>query len=235
MSKLSIVVPFRDADGTRTRAKEWILARWAHYYPEAEIVEAPDDGIDPFNKCMAVNNAVAKSSGDIIAILDADSWVDEVHVRRALKMVESGVAAWAIPCRTSWRLRQEVSERIMALPPEAPWPLMKRMDAEQVGPVCGFLHIVTRKGLAQLGGMDERIRGWGGEDTTFTMAMDRVVGRHRKLNGYVYSLWHARPRDGNRSRIWVGQDKSTEAEKRELTGRYVRARTREAMLEVIRR
>ena len=173
------------------------MARWAHFYPEAEIVEAPDDGLDPFNKSMAVNAAAAKASGDILAILDADSWVDENHVRRALTMIEEGVAPWVIPCRTAWRLRPEISQTIMALPPGAKWPLMRPMDAEQRGPVCGFLHLVTHKGFDMVGGYDERIRGWGGEDTAFTRAMDLVVGRHRKLNGMVYSLWHDRPRDAN--------------------------------------
>ena len=88
-----------------------------------------------------------------------------------------------------------------------------------------------------IGGMDERIRGWGGEDTMFTWAMDRVVGPHRKLtSGVVMSLWHARPRDQDGKRIWHGQGRRRmETEKEALARAYSKARTREAMLKVLAR
>ena len=208
--KLSILVPFRDADQTRTPAKNWILRRWAHFYPEAEIIEAPDDGIDPFNKSMAVNKAASLATGDVYAILDADTWIDPQHMERGLSLIERGVVPWVVPARRSLRLRKDVSQRIMALDPRGDLPAIRAIDAEQSGPVVGFLWLVNRKGFDAIGGMDERIRGWGGEDTMFTWAMDRVVGPHRKLSGTVMSLWHARPRDSKRHRIWVGQDRSLE-------------------------
>ena len=231
--KLTSLIPFRDADQTRTPAKNWIVRRWAHFYPDAEIIEAPDDGIDPFNKSMAVNNAARLATGDVYAILDADTWIDPMFMAKGLHLLELGIK-WVIPARRSLRLRKDVSQRIMALDPTGPLPPIRAADAEQAGPVVGFLWLVPRKGFEAIGGMDERIRGWGGEDTMFTWAMDRVVGPHRKLSGTVMSLWHARPRDSKRHRIWVGQDRSLEGAKEQLAKRYAKAFTRDAMLQVLR-
>lgn len=230
---LSFLVPFRDADGTRTAAKDWILSRWRHFYPEAEFCIASDDGMDPFNKSLAVNNAAKLATGDIFAILDADTWIDRPHFERALSLIQRKVAPWVVPARTSFRLKQNVSEKIMRLAPGDPWPLITRKDAESVLPVVGFLHLMTRSAFEAVGGMDPRIRGWGGEDTAFTRAMDVVNGRHRKLSGTVYCLWHARPRDAQNNRLWLGQDRSLEQDKQALMHDYFKARTPADMLQLL--
>lgn len=242
--KLSILVPFRDADGTRTPAKEWIVKRWAHHYPEAEIIEASDDGIDPFNKSMAVNNAAKQATGDIYIVLDADTWADTRWVQAGIDIVATKQAHWDIPCRKALRLKQDVSERIMQLDPTIPeLPPLSSRDAETHAAVVGFLWIISRKAYENIGpyadggyGMDERIRGWGGEDTMFTWAMRVLNGHPRRGVGTLMSLWHPRPRDSNRERVWVGQGERrlTEQAKRELASRYSQARNPARMREVLR-
>lgn len=234
--KLSILVPFRDADGTRTRAKEWIIRRWAHFYPDAEIIESSDDGVDPFNKSMAVNRAAKQATGDIFVILDADTWCDSVWVERAIDWISETRGHWAIPCRTALRLKRDVSEQLMALDPSAALPSISHKDAETRSAVVGFLWVVKREAFEAVGGMDERIRGWGGEDTMFTRAMTVVNGAPRKGSGTLISLWHDRPRDSRNQRVWVGQgERSEEYEKEALARRYGMARNKAAMLEVLQR
>jgi len=238
--KLSILIPFRDVTGERTRAKEWIVKRWAHFYPEAEIIEAPDDGVDPFNKPMAVNKAARQATGDMFAILDADTWIDPAAMTRAFMLIEKGIP-WVIPAGFAIRLKREVSERIMALDPTGPLPAISSRFGENAGrvPVVGFLWVMPRAGFEAVGGMDERIRGWGGEDTSFTAAMDVVWGRHRKLHTHtLMSLWHERPRDERRNRIWLGQDRSKEQDKAALCNAYtqaLRSHSKARMLEVLAR
>jgi hypothetical protein len=232
--KVSCLIPFRDADGTRTRAKDWILARWKHHYPDWEFIVEPDDGVDPFNKSMAVNKAAAKATGDLYAILDADTWIDPMFITSALRRLEQGTK-WVIPAYRSLRLKKEASEELMKLDPKGPLPPISIRHAEVAGPVVGFLWLVPRAGFESTGGMDERIRGWGGEDTMFTWAMDHVWGPHRKLQGTVISLWHDRPRDEHKHRIWVGQDRSKEQDKEALAAAYRGAKSRDAMLAVLGR
>ena len=56
-ASLSLIIPFRDDDGSRTAVKEWIVARWTHFLPDAEIIVQGDDGGTPFSKTLAVNRA----------------------------------------------------------------------------------------------------------------------------------------------------------------------------------
>lgn len=230
--KVSFLIPFRDADGTRTRAHRWMLARWQHFYPEAEFVIETDDGIDPFNKSLAVNKAAARASGDVFAILDADTWIDPRWVRESLALIEAGLAPWVVPARKSKRLTQEASEAIMAQSPTAPFDFDRRWGVEQSGFVVGFLWFVPRGGWERVGGMDERVRGWGGEDTAFTKAANVLLGVHKRLPGTVACLWHARPRQDKR-RIWLGQDRRTEQAKEALMSRYTAARNANSMRAVL--
>jgi hypothetical protein len=227
--KLSFLVPFRDVDGTRTRAKDWILARWKHFYPDAEFCLAPDDGVDPFNKSLAVNTAAKQATGDVFVILDADTWIDLSWMEKGLQQL--GRYPWVIPARKSYRLTQEASEAILRLPASGEMPRLvnRRTVVEQTGPVVGFIHIVPRQGFEMIAGMDERYRGWGGEDSSFVRALDVVWGRHIQLPGSVISLWHARPR-GAGGRIWEGQTADHYIHRSELAKRYSLARTKAQML-----
>lgn len=239
--KLSFLIPFRDSDGTRTAGHQWLLKRWQHFYPEAEFCIAPDDGIDPFNKSLAVNNAAQLATGDIYIVLDADTWVEPKWMEEALERISKGIP-WVIPVNKNLRLRKEPSEKIMAGDPTGPLPAIPSQWIETRGPVVGFCHIMPRAAFEAVGGYDERIRGWGGEDTSFTWAMDIVNGKHRKLHGIAMCLWHDRPRDGRKFRIWHGQDRSQEANKKLVVGNYNRAirqatgtARREAMLKALER
>ena len=242
--KLSILVPFRDADGTRTRAKDWIVARWAHFWPDAEIIEGTDDGRDPFNKSQAMNDAASRATGDTFILLDADTWVEAGAIRTALELIARGVP-WVVPATKNFRMSREWSERVLSMAPSAPLPSVMARDCDTApGPIVGFCHVLSRAAYESAGGMDERIRGWGGEDTCFVRATDAIVGKHHKLTVWkdqrgqrhpaiVVCLWHDRPRDRSRRRIWIGQDRRFEADKRRIVATYYRARSREAMLQVV--
>jgi hypothetical protein len=212
-----------------------MLKRWQHFYPKAQFCIASDDGVDPFNKSLAVNNAAKSATGDVFLILDADSWVEPRFIHEAVNAIVYRKAPWVVPIRKNFRLKADVSERLMALDPTGPLPPIQLRDAETSGPVVGFLHIMPRKAFEAVGGMDERIRGWGGEDTAFVRAMTVVNGAPLRLPGTVVCLWHDRPRDRHKNRIWVGQNRDREQDKKAIVGRYTLARTREAMLKVLER
>jgi len=217
--KVSFLIPFRDADGTRTKGHQWLLKRWQHFYPEAEFCIAPDDGIDPFNKSMAVNNAAAMATGDVYVILDADTWIATDWMERALGELTKGRSRFIAPSR-NMRLKKDISDRLMAGDPTGPFvaPASTRDIDGTIGPVVGFLWVILASAFwdmawhndqGQARGMDERIRGWGGEDTAFRMAAKAIIGPPRRMPGTVICLWHDRPRT-SLGRYWVGQVRSTE-------------------------
>jgi hypothetical protein len=181
----------------------WITARWRHFWTDAELIVRPDDEIDPFNKSMALNACVADATGDVLALVDADTWCDVPTMQTAI-----GAAAKTgrliLPGRVAHRLRQPISEQIMALPVDAPFPVVPPQQIEQSVRPVGFLHVIRRDSYDAVNGYDERFRGWGGEDTAFLGACDTILGHRLRLNGSLWSLWHPRPRENGR-RVWAGQ------------------------------
>jgi glycosyltransferase involved in cell wall biosynthesis len=221
-----------------------MLQRWQHFYPDAEFIIEADDGIDPFNKSLAVNNCAAKATGDIYVVLDADTWVHPSFMEKAIEVVTTGRGLWTRPAHHI-RLNRGFSEKLMAMPPqieELP-PFSATRDSESHGHVVGFLWVISAKAWWKTAwyddagnprGMDERIRGWGGEDSAFAMAARAMIGPPRRIGGTVICLWHARPRDG-KNRIWVNQDRSKQQDKVRIVGDYRRAMHRVAkMKEVLR-
>jgi hypothetical protein len=205
--RLSILVPWRDDEGNRSAVKAWVLDRWALHYPDAEIVEAADDGGIPFSKAMAVNAAAARASGDVFAILDADTWVAPETVAAGLAAIRSGKARWVLPCRQAHRLTEQLTAKLLASDPGAPLPkisTLARQHVEVTTGAVGFLHLLPRAAFEAVNGMDPRFRGWGGEDSTFIGAVDTLWGPHLRLEGTALHLWHPRPRVAGK-RVWPGQ------------------------------
>lgn len=226
---LSLLMPFRDDDGTRTVVAEWIQARWRHYFPEAELIIESDDGGTPFSKTIAVNRAAARATGDVLAILDADTWVRVERVKKVVAAIESGEVPWAMPCSRAYRLTRLFTSRLLRMPPEGTFPIVKtRTDCEEIVGAVGFMHIFPRGAWEAVGGMDPRFRGWGGEDNAITWAMDTMWGQHVQFPSTALHLWHDRPRlDGKR--IWVGQTDRN----RPLISRYRRALGRPDRMKVL--
>src|ERR1035437_8821162 len=77
-----------------------------------------------------------------------------------------------------------------------------------------MIQIMPREAFITVGGMDERFRGWGGEDQAFLLALNILWGPYRNSPNNVYHLWHPKiiaaegiDAKGKRSEIraWDGQ------------------------------
>jgi glycosyltransferase involved in cell wall biosynthesis len=229
---ISVLVAFRDTgDGERTRIWDFVRARLAHEMPDVEIVVGTDDGVDPFNKCMALNRAAAAATGDVFYVLDADTIVSAAQVYAALDLL--GPDTWSRPWRRKVKLSQRQSEAIMAQDP-AEWngdwnrkTRPDRLNAFWAAPPV----MVTRAQWDDVGGMDERYGGWGGEDVAFTRAMHQIgYGLPKRANGDALHLWHPRIGDYGAD-LWPGQDALWP--NRELDHEYASARGAERMRALI--
>ena len=219
MTSISVLVPFRD-DGHRGPAMEWIVARWRHYWPEAEVIIRPDDGCDPFSKSQALQSCVREATGDVLILLDADTWCDVPTIRRAVEIAATGRLVQ--PASKAHRLGQEVTDELLASDPACEWPMIRPLQVEQTVRPVGFLHVLSREVWDTVNGYDPRFRGWGGEDNVFLYAVETLVGPVVRLNGAIYSLWHPRPRMDGR-RVWTGQTQRNS----DMILRYAKARGNE--------
>lgn len=210
---ISLLVPFRDDDGTRTRPWAWLERYYKHVLPQAELIVGTDDGV-PFSKAVAVNNAAMNASGDIFVVLDSDALIDgDVLKSCAEEMRETTLPLWFIPFGTLFRMTQEWTELALATDPEDGYPppiwLMDRDDSyeDMLHRAPGLVHVVSREMWFDVGGYDPRFRGWGGEDTAFVNTLSALHAEPKRTQAPLIHLWHDRPGSGSaRTRTWVGQE-----------------------------
>ena len=228
-TSLSLIIPFRDDDGSRTAVKDWIVARWTHFLPDAEVIVQGDDGGMPFSKTLAVNRAFDRSRGAIIGMLDSDVWIDVAHTREAVRLIASGEARWVKPASKVFRLNEAATARLIAQPPTIPFPSHQRDDYESVRKIWGLFHLFPREAFEAIGGYDPRFRGWGGEDTAAIAAMDTLWGPHTMLPHPLFHLHHPHAQNAAGEAIWQGQT----AWNTDLRDRYDAARGDPELMRVL--
>lgn len=244
-TKISLLVPFHSDQGRRQENWDWLYKHWKTVLPDAEII-VQDNTETPFCKTAAVNAAFRRSRGDVIVILDADCYMDyRVILRCAEEIREShkqGHPLWYIPYRRFYRLTDSATRCLIAGRPGAAMvfadPPVAEDYAHQNPPSSGhhwgaMVQIMHRDAFKAVGGMDERFKGWGGEDVAFMYAVETLYGGRRTYDAAVYHLWHPTIK-GNwkHTRQWDGQPDAEMNDK--LSERYLQARgDRKQMRELI--
>lgn len=232
---VSLLVPFRAERGTiRDRVWNWTRARWAHHYPDWEIVQHHGDQLEPFSKTTAINEAFKVASGDVLVVCDADSWMD-ADLTRAVEHA-AAEKVLVVPWNKSWRVREEESARLLHEDP-ATAQLGKLTEVADKGPhaiTAAMCFVISREAFVEVNGMDRRFRGYRFEDVSFRRACDYTLGRGRYLYDSVYCLWH--PRDTRETvrgtaRVWGEQDSGDL--NRWLNTEYIRARSTPSMRTLI--
>lgn len=228
----SILVAFRDPDGSRTPAWDLIRAKLTAEV-DAEIVVATDDGTDPFHKTRALNRAAAQASGDVFLIWDADTWVDAALIAQAVDYVSEAPRRWCRPWNVKVKANEAATRHILEL--GAAWDgTLNHRGFGTPENTNTFQHapplVLTRQAFEAVDGFDERFRGWGQEDVAFSLSLRRIVGHQRALRGHAIHLWH--PRIGRSGKdLWPGQE--SDAANLELIAAYKAARTAQAMQRLI--
>ena len=248
---LSLLVPYRN-DHEEGRADNWAWLRqyWEHALPEAELIVGDAPG-DPFSKTCAVNAAFRESTGDVIALVDADCYIDPSVVLECAEEIRTGrhrpqpEPVWFVPYRHLYRLTRVSTLILTASEPDDPFLFATPPADDEVGPKGGsnfghwygaLIQIFPREAFERVHGMDARFRGWGGEDVSLVLAIDTLFGVHRTTSNQVVTLWHTvQSMPGTNPellRLWEGQEDPRKNWK--TAGRYRKAlRNPEAMRALI--
>lgn len=192
---VSLIVPYRsDSGGPRDQVWSWLKPRWEQNFPDWEIVLGEDaiatSGED-FSRAAAINNGVSKSHGKILVIADNDVWMMPGLLKRAV----SSVRDWVLPWTTMLRIDEKLTKEILSKPPLGTQLTARLLgdNFEDKSSHWGGLIIVTRHAFDTVGGLDERFRGWGGEDTMLQCVLVSKFGVRKKGNQNLIHLWHPRP------------------------------------------
>lgn len=242
---ISILVPFHCSPDQHQRNENWnwLMKHWACELPHAQIVIGHDpasiqDPSVPFSKSAAINDAASRARGDIFVILDADGLIDTRSILHCAEKIreaqDKGRRLWYVPYRQFYRLTEKASRRVLQSPPcdayEFPVPPppcdILNTSGSQHGHWYGAgIQIMSRCAFYEVGGWDERFRGWGGEDHAAMRAMDTLYWRHKTLPGQFLHIWHPMfsPTETASwidwtNRVWENQ--TTAGANDKLSGRY---------------
>lgn len=217
--KLSLLIPFSTKDPVRKKHFRWLVKYWAHELPGAEIIVGHSES-EIFCKGEALNDAVRKSTGKVLVILDADAYMDgsvlDRCADRILEELHHGNHLWYVPYRHLYRLRKHITKEIIASDPKCPLRLPSPPDrgdyensqdhtryGHRYGAMCMMF---PREAYEVLGCFDERFRGWGGEDVALLRALDVLWGKHKTTPNDILHLWHPFIGESHKTRMWDGQE-----------------------------
>jgi hypothetical protein len=132
------------------------------------------------SKAQALNSAIAKTPAQKLIIIDSDFLVPLGNIKEGLKM-----AGWIIPYSKCRNLSKDETAQIIN---EEKLP--DSMDDEHRPNPVGGAWIISLKDWNKVGGLDERFKGWGGEDASFFWAASTILGEPMRLGGTAYHLYH---------------------------------------------
>lgn len=230
--KISLLIPFNATDPQRKKVFKWVKKYWKSEIPGVEIIIG-QSSLSPFCKTNALNNAVKKSSGKVLVIMDADAYIEGAVISncadRILEDLENNL--WYVPYRNLYRLTQSVTEELLNSAPWNPLPLPSpplpymvenlghsSKYGNRYGAMCMMF---PREAYNILGGFDERFVGWGGEDVAILRALDTLFGKHKTTDNDIFHMWHPVIGSNYKSRKWEGQE--TANNNSQLANKYHKA------------
>ena len=218
---VSVLVPWRETGEDRTAAWTHLRGLWATRHPDWQLIEGTcPDG--PWSKGAAVADALARAEHDIIVMADADVWCDGMP--EAVAAVVAG-AAWAIPHHRVLRLTELASRDVYE---SGHWPTVRTSltyaQRPYGGQPGGGIAVMTRA-TYEAAPIAPRFHGWGQEDESWNLCLQRLAGRPWRGAADLWHLWHAAQPRQSRT---VGSTAS-----RQLYRRYAIARDRVRMAALV--
>lgn len=228
---VTVIVPFRPGEPHRDLVWQWVRSWWETFFPTFEIITADSDHPE-FNRGAARNTAARRAAGDLLVIADADTIVQAEALDAAVAAVDVGLAPWAVPYAEGryYNLAQRATMRRLMFPPQVVAPIGEPWDSDdwefKITSWAGCL-VLPRSAYWDAGGYPE-FRTWGYEDDCFRAALDVMAGPHTRIDGFALHLWHPATEEERFQNPDITSN-------RKVAKEYQRARTPEAMRDVIAR
>lgn len=183
-----VVIPWRDSGcSDRQKALDYLVSHYGRHW-QVQVYE----GDGNLNRARLRNEAVASSSWDVEAVIDADVFIPPAQVAYAFKWAEqerrlvkpyfvvgytsrSASAEWISTTRDDLITANEFARL------SVPWE-----------GIHGGAFVMQRDAWLEVGGMDEGFEGWGGEDNAFNETCAKELGPIGLVDGYAFHLYHPR-------------------------------------------
>lgn len=175
---VAVLVPFASSEPWRLRARDHVVNRYMA--AGFEVVEGSCP--PPWRKAIAVDQAARRTYADILVVADADCVCHGVPA--AVAAVRAG-AAWAVPHRLVHRLDETATEAFYAGHPNP----SGRAQRPYEGFAGGGIVVLPRAVWHEVP-MDPRFQGWGGEDSSWALALNTLAGPPWRGEADLFHLWH---------------------------------------------
>lgn len=146
-----------------------------------------DSGHDPYSRSASRNLVIKRAlevSADVVVVCDADSIPEEQPLKEAINGAFQS-SLFHVPFTT-----------VRVLSPARLGRLPERLEYVRpiysYGPSFGGCYVTRPQLWVDVGGMDERIVGWGYEDEIFLVATTTFSGQHVSHTGNLYTFNHSR-------------------------------------------
>jgi len=185
MSDVAIVVPWRGGDIHRIRSWTYTRQWWERFPWPMHVVE--HEGSKPFNRSWCINEGARRAwPWNVLLVIDADVLEDdEQQVYQAVELAaEKGVM---VAGHTQGKdLTQRATRKILQ-GEVFDWNrgVMKMRER-----CLSRVNAIPVELFTDLGGYDERYRGWGWEDSSFIRAHEVLYGGVLTVPGCSWHLWH---------------------------------------------
>lgn len=188
---ISVLIPWRSQEPERIRAWDFARPRWERL--DVELCVA-DDGYESgrFSVARAINRARAKATGNVLVMYGADHLPPDPQ-RLAWIVDKLATHPWTAVYASVRILSSYGTELLFR---DAHPALIEAHTATTIAMCTGILAMRTDV-FDDIGGMDERFRGWGAEDSALRLVLRTLYPDGNDIGeGELWSLWHREaPRD----------------------------------------
>jgi hypothetical protein len=161
----------------------WVKRQYRAKHPDWPIhLSGTSEG--PWIKANAVAPAVERAE-DVVVVADADCWTDGLE--SAVRAVTAGVAEWAIPHTTVYRLTEQATDELILTNDYG-----GECERRPYEGVWGGGIVVAHKDTFLAVPMDPRFEGPGQEDEAWGVALQTLCGQGWRGKADLIHCWHPR-------------------------------------------
>lgn len=197
---VSVVIPYRDTGRGRERHDHvvWILARLRENFPDWSIIVSSDGRNvgEPWSAATARVRGVRRTAGEVIVLMDADTWVRPPSLVQAVEYVASGEHPWVMTHQQILRLSLPQTQLYKAtgrVDPFEEWNaprVLRLMETAPYRQFPGGVPTVISRALFEECPPDVRFDGWGCEDNAWGWALETLHEQCWRLEGNALHFWH---------------------------------------------
>jgi hypothetical protein len=190
MNDIAVLIPYGNETPWRKRALEHVQKWYAQELENPRIQLG--FGQQPWCKAKAVASALAPCAEPIVIVGDADCITP--GLKQAVRAVQQGAAAWAMPHLKVYRMGQIATNHIFeGVNPGSLTGQTRWLDQHPYKGYEGGGITVMRRDVYLNCPLDPGFIGWGQEDEAWALALNGLYGPPWRGQAPLYHLWHEKP------------------------------------------